>query len=172
MTIEHPARSIAVSNTDSVSSVDFEEDGVMKKRTTFGKTFKMSVNLLAWAIVPDDFDSRSIMVDNVEIRVHGRKSAIESNLAAYPLQIGRDVLNYYKTKLGVLEAIPAKISFIGLPGYPKKSSPSWGLNAFHEDYLFYNEKINSVADKFRVSEYIAKELAHYVNFNQTKIILY
>lgn len=164
MTIEHPARSIAVSNVEPVSTENFTEDGVSKKRTTFGKTLKMSVNLLAWAIVPDDFDSKSITVDGVQISVHGRKSAINSNLADFPLEVARDVLNYYKNKLGILEAIPATINFIGLPGYPKKSSPSWGLNAFHEDYLFYNERLNSVADKFRISEFIAKELAHYVKF--------
>lgn len=125
----------------------------------------MSSYLVAWAIVPDDFQSKSVMVDNVKITVHGRKSAFQSNLADYPLEVAKNALQYYINTLGVREAIPPKIDLIGLPGYPVASSASWGLNAFHEDNIFYNDKLNSIADKQTVAEMIAKEFAHYVNIS-------
>jgi aminopeptidase N len=161
ITLEHPDRSIAVSNFPVLSSTKFVEQGVQRVRTTFTTTYKMSTYLVAWAIVPDDFDSKSITVNGVKVAVHGPKSAIQNNLAEFPLEVAQKVLQYYTSTFGINAAIPPKIDLIGLPGYPQPSSPSWGLNAFHQDNLFYNELLNSVADKQMVAEMIAKEFAHY-----------
>ncbi|CAF0707260.1 unnamed protein product [Brachionus calyciflorus] len=161
ITLEHPQRSIAVSNWKAEKTESFTENDSQRVRTKFQRTYKMSTYLVAWAIIPDDFVSKSTSAGGIEITVHGRKSAQKMNEFDFPLEFARQVVEYYVRTFGITEALPPKIDLIGLPGFPDKSSPSWGLNGFHEDDLFYNDLYDTIADIQLVAEMIAKELAHY-----------
>lgn len=119
----------------------------------------------------------------MKISVYGRPSEINSGLGNFALEVAEKTLTYLNAQLGVPGAIPPKIGknrrcsncylltliykslcidLIAIPFYPDFSTPSWGLNGFREDDLFYNVSINSKADKQFTALSIAKEMAHMV----------
>lgn len=97
-----------------------------------------------------------------KLTIHGRKNEINSGYGDFALDLASKLLTYMNNAFQVPEAIPPKIDLIALPYFPDFSSPSWGLNGFHEDDLFYRPDVESQADKQRVAVILGKEIAHNV----------
>lgn len=144
-----------------------EVDPVSKQSrlvTTFQETYPMSTYHLSWAVIPDDFQSRTDQTQNVQIAVHGRRTEIEDNFGDFALQTAVKLVDALVSQTGVKEALPPKIDLIALPFFPYPTSPGWGLNGFREDDILYNPRVNSEADKQKVATYLAYEIARNVNF--------
>ncbi len=56
-----------------------------------------------------------------------------------------------------------RLDLLAIPFFPEVSSPSWGLNGFREDAIFYNQSYNSKMDHQNIALSIAKEMAHFVS---------
>jgi hypothetical protein len=132
----------------------------------------MSSYLVSWAVIPDDFQSVSVPDapgQATKVSVWGRKSEIENGYANLALQLAPAFIQAMISYTGITEALPPKIDLIALPYYPQVTSPSWGLNAFREDFLLYNPKYDSDLVESGIALALAKDIAANV-FSFTKFI--
>lgn len=126
------------------------------------ETYTMSTYHLGWAILPDDFQSRSVQTQGITVSIHGRRSEINDNFGDFALQTAAKLINELTTYTGISEALPPKIDLVALPFFPYAASPGLGLNGFREDDLLFNAKVNSEADKQKVATILAYEIARNV----------
>ncbi|CAF0936439.1 unnamed protein product [Brachionus calyciflorus] len=162
ITIEHPAKSIALSNFPDEKKETFSESGQTRLRTKFAKTFKMSSYLVSFAVIPDDYEYKTIKaLDNLEIRVYGRNSLLKLGQGELVLGFAKRAIEYFSDYFGINEAIPPKIDLLAVPDFFVDSSKNWGLSAFNEEYLLYSDKVNSVNDGVVIARMVANEFAHY-----------
>jgi aminopeptidase N len=126
----------------------------------------MSSYLVSWAVLPEDYQSRSLPDDPdrpTKVSVWGRKSEIENGYADLALQLAPAFIQAMVTYTGIKDALPPKIDLIALPYYPQITTPSWGLNAFREDFLLYNPKYDSDLVESGIALTLAKDIAANVN---------
>lgn len=144
---------VALSNMDLVSTEPLEGmDGYVWD--TFAQSEKMSTYLLAFMV--SDFGSTP-GVGNPDLNIwHIRSKADQAVLAA---DCGPKVLSYYETYFGIDYPLP-KTDMVAIPDFDAGAMENWGLITYRETALLYNEGVSSLADRERVIEVIAHELAH------------
>uniref|UniRef100_A0A672T0K2 Aminopeptidase n=1 Tax=Sinocyclocheilus grahami TaxID=75366 RepID=A0A672T0K2_SINGR len=143
LTLLHPPGTVALSN-----------DNQEVLQTRFEPTEKMSTYLLAF-VVSEFTNIRS----PPEIRIWGRREAIESCQGDYALNVTFPILkyleNYYNTTYPL-----SKSDQIALPDFAAGAMENWGLVTYRELSLFYDPKVSSNEDKEWVVTVITHELAH------------
>lgn len=131
--------------------------------TTFKRTFPMPTYLPAWIITPDDYDYISgNLNDGTEVRIYGRKSAVENSFVDFALGVSIKITEFFKDEyFNNTDAIPPKIDLIAVPDFSAGAMENWGSIIFRETALYFNETVNSLDRKQAVAGIIAHELAHF-----------
>uniref|UniRef100_A0A671KT52 Aminopeptidase n=1 Tax=Sinocyclocheilus anshuiensis TaxID=1608454 RepID=A0A671KT52_9TELE len=147
LTLLHPPGTVALAN-----GMELDDQEVLQTR--FEPTEKMSTYLLAFVI--SEFTN---LRSPPEIRIWGRREAIESGQGDYALSVTFPILkyleNYYNTTYPL-----SKSDQVALPDFAAGAMENWGLVTYREQSLFYDPKVSSNEDKEWVVTVITHELAH------------
>uniref|UniRef100_A0A671KT32 Aminopeptidase n=1 Tax=Sinocyclocheilus anshuiensis TaxID=1608454 RepID=A0A671KT32_9TELE len=150
LTLLHPPGTVALANGTENVTIDDQE----VLQTRFEPTEKMSTYLLAFVI--SEFTN---LRSPPEIRIWGRREAIESGQGDYALSVTFPILkyleNYYNTTYPL-----SKSDQVALPDFAAGAMENWGLVTYREQSLFYDPKVSSNEDKEWVVTVITHELAH------------
>lgn len=119
--------------------------------------------LPAWIITPNDYNYVSgNLNDGTEVRIYGRKSAVENHYVDFALEVSIKITEFFKDDyFNNTDGMPPKIDLIALPDYPAGAMENWGSIVFRETALYFNETVNSLERKQAVAGIIAHELAHF-----------
>ncbi|CAN9498633.1 unnamed protein product [Ophioblennius macclurei] len=157
ITLIHDQGTVALSNGKELSTTTETIDGITVLKTVFERTEKMSTYLLAFIV--SEFEHINNTIDDVQIRIYARKSAIDAGQGAYALNKTGPILkyfeNYYKSKYPL-----PKSDQIALPDFNAGAMENWGLITYRETVLLYDDEFSSNSNKERIATIIAHELAH------------
>lgn len=124
-------------------------------------TFQVSapmVTYLAIFIVCDfEYIEKVSAVHKRPLKVYG--TAQQKKHLNYALDIGSAIADYYETYFDVPYPLP-KLDMAAIPDYSSGATEHWGLITYRETNLIYDPQESSSANKVRVAEVIAHELAH------------
>ncbi|CAF0891242.1 unnamed protein product [Adineta steineri] len=133
-----------------------QADGRLLSR--FEETPLMSTYLVAFVVT--DFECVSdVTSTNITINVCGRPEAILNGEGDFALEVSRKVLPYYEESYNISYPL-SKCDHFALPDFAIGGMENWGLITYRETALLYNNITGSLADKRRVGEVVAHELAH------------
>jgi len=154
-----------------------QSDGRLLSR--FEETPPMSTYLIAFVLT--DFECVSNMTSaNIEVNVCGRPEAIRNSEGNFALEVSLKVIPYYAQSYNISYPL-TKCDHFALPDFAiGQYSPfcdqsfivyvsslfrlggmeNWGLITYRETALLYNNVTGNLADKRRVGEVVAHELAH------------
>jgi aminopeptidase N len=133
----------------------------------------MSTYLVAFALT--DFECvSSVTQANITVNVCGRPEAIRNGEGDFALEVSTKVIPYYERSYNISYPL-SKCDHFALPDFAigKYSRfcyesfllhiggmENWGLITYRETALLYNNVTGNLADKRRVGEVVAHELAH------------
>uniref|UniRef100_A0A8C1GCC5 Aminopeptidase n=1 Tax=Cyprinus carpio TaxID=7962 RepID=A0A8C1GCC5_CYPCA len=149
LTLLHPRGTVALSN-----GMDITIDNQEVLQTRFEPTQKMSTYLLAF-VVSEFTNIRS----PPEIRIWGRREAIETGQGDYALNVTFPILKYFENYYNTTYPL-SKSDQIALPDFAAGAMENWGLVTYRELSLFYDPNVSSNEDKEWVVTVITHELAH------------
>ncbi len=154
LTVDAPADQMVVSNMPQLSS-DPLPSGL--KRVRFKDTPVMSSYLLFLGM--GYFERVTRRVGNTEIGVVTRKG--DADKTAFALDAAAELLGYYNDYFGAPYPLP-KLDLIGGPGGSQffGAMENWGAIFAFDRNLLVNPAISSQAEKQRVYNVIAHEMAH------------
>uniref|UniRef100_A0A671KU81 Aminopeptidase n=1 Tax=Sinocyclocheilus anshuiensis TaxID=1608454 RepID=A0A671KU81_9TELE len=156
LTLLHPPGTVALANGMELGTENVTIDDQEVLQTRFEPTEKMSTYLLAF-VISEFTNLRSPPEAN--IRIWGRREAIESGQGDYALSVTFPILkyleNYYNTTYPL-----SKSDQVALPDFAAGAMENWGLVTYREQSLFYDPKVSSNEDKEWVVTVITHELAH------------
>jgi aminopeptidase N len=151
-----------------------QSDGRLLSR--FEETPPMSTYLVAFALT--DFECvSSVTSTNIAVNVCARPEAIRNNEGNFALEVSMKVIPYYEQSYNISYPL-SKCDHFALPDFAigKYSRlnhllfislllhiggmENWGLITYRETALLYNNVTGNLADKQRVGEVVAHELAH------------
>ena len=143
----------AITNTD-VSAETALGDG--RKRIDFAPTPKMSTYLVAFLV--GDFEYReTTTTDGVKIRVYATPG--KADQLEYALDVASKTLSFYGDYFDIAYPLP-KLDMIAVPDFASGAMENWGAVTYRETDLLVDPTNSSRANKQRVAEVIAHELAH------------
>uniref|UniRef100_A0A8C2C5B9 Aminopeptidase n=1 Tax=Cyprinus carpio TaxID=7962 RepID=A0A8C2C5B9_CYPCA len=154
LTLLHPRGTVALSNGMELGTESITIDNQEVLQTRFEPTQKMSTYLLAF-VVSEFTNIRS----PPEIRIWGRREAIESGQGDYALNVTFPILKYFENYYNTTYPL-SKSDQIALPDFAAGAMENWGLVTYRELSLFYDPKVSSNEDKEWVVTVITHELAH------------
>uniref|UniRef100_A0A8C1PXS2 Aminopeptidase n=1 Tax=Cyprinus carpio TaxID=7962 RepID=A0A8C1PXS2_CYPCA len=149
LTLQHPPETVALAN-----GMELEDKKLLQTR--FKPTEKMSTYLLAFVI--SEF-TKIQSSEKTNIRIWGRKEAIESGQGDYALNVTFPILKYFENYYNTTYPL-SKSDQVALPDFAAGAMENWGLVTYREQSLFYDPKESSNGDKEWVVTVIAHELAH------------
>jgi len=154
LTATVPTDEMAVSNMPIVSKKDL---GNGLTEVHFGESPKMSTYLLFFSV--GDFERATEKVDGTEIGVITQKGMVKQ--ADFTLDSARAVLKEYNDYFGVPYPLP-KLDNIAAPGQSQffSAMENWGAIFTFEYALLLDPSISTQADKQRVFNTAAHEMAH------------
>jgi puromycin-sensitive aminopeptidase len=143
----------AYSNSPEVSSVE-RGDGTRTVR--FAPTMKMSPYLVAFAV--GDFEETApIDVNGIPLRIIYPIG--KGHLTALALEMGAFALDFFATYFDI--AYPGeKMDMIAIPDFAFGAMENLGFVTYRETALLVDPALASLAEKKRVAEVVAHELAH------------
>ncbi|MGD0055529.1 MAG: M1 family metallopeptidase [Acidimicrobiales bacterium] len=143
----------AYSNSPEVASVDLG-DGT--RRVSFAPTMKMSTYLVAF-VIGDFEETAPVDVNGTPLRVIYPVG--KGRLAALALEMGAFALDFFATYFDI--AYPGdKMDMIAIPDFAFGAMENLGLVTYRETALLVDPEQASLAEKKRVAEVVAHELAH------------
>ncbi|KAK2867020.1 hypothetical protein Q8A67_025137 [Cirrhinus molitorella] len=157
ITLLHDPATIALSNGVMLDEVNDTVDGTFVTRTTFAPTEVMSTYLLAFIV--SDFGFIEQNIGKLQIRIFARQEAIKAGQGQYALNVTGPILKFFEKYYNVSYP-PPKSDQIALPDFSAGAMENWGLIAYRETALLYDEEISSTGNKERIVIVIAHELAH------------
>ncbi|XP_067944536.1 glutamyl aminopeptidase-like [Watersipora subatra] len=152
-TLIHQQGYTALSNMP-VQSTRIRSDQLQE--TKFEKSVPMST-YLACFIVCKCKSQQMLLKSNKTFSVYaveGMEDQVE-----YALEIGVNVTDYFEDYFGLDYPLP-KMDMIAIPDFVSGAMEHWGLITFRETNLLYKEGVSSPANKQRIAEVVAHELAH------------
>jgi len=154
LTVFVPDSQMAISNMPVVQREKM--DGGLA-RVRFAQSPKMSTYLLFFGL--GDFDRATTKLGNTEIGVVTQKGS--SSQAAFALDSARDILREYNDYFGTPYPLP-KLDNIASPGSSQffSAMENWGAIYTFEYSLLLDPAISTQADKQRVFDDAAHEMAH------------
>jgi aminopeptidase N len=147
-----PAGLMAVSNMP-VAGVKALSGGL--QRVTFAPSPKMSSYLLFFAL--GDFERAQHRLGAVDVGVIVRRG--ESSKAAFALEEASRLLPYYDDYFGTFYPL-LKLDLVAAPARDFGAMGNWGAILFSERNLLLDPRVSTVADRQRVVEVLAHEMAH------------
>ncbi len=147
-----PSELTAVANTD----VAKEESAGGRKKVTFAPTPKMSTYLVAYVV--GDFERverqtpEGVMVG--VLATPGQTDQLE-----FALDTAVRTLSFFNDYFGIPYPLP-KLDMVALPDFAAGAMENWGLVTYRETALLLDPAQTSLANKQRVAEVVAHELAH------------
>ena len=147
----------AVSNT-AIAEEKTEPSG--KKTVTFHPTPKMSTYLLY--LGAGEFETIESTYTNSkqrEINLRVLTTSGKSEKGRFSLDLAKKVLGFFEEYFGIDYPLE-KLDLIAIPDFGAGAMENWGAVTFREDALMYDAKKSSLANKQRVAEVVAHELAH------------
>ncbi|XP_037538536.1 aminopeptidase Ey [Nematolebias whitei] len=157
ITLIHEHGTVALSNGKAIETTNVTIAGQNVQQTVFEQTEKMSTYLLAFIV--SDFIHIGNTIDNVEIRIFARRSAIAAGQGQYALNITGPILKFFEEYYKVPYPLP-KSDQIALPDFNAGAMENWGLITYRETALLYDPVFSSNSNKERIATIIAHELAH------------
>ncbi|XP_073687905.1 aminopeptidase N-like [Garra rufa] len=157
ITLLHDPATVALSNGVVIDEVNVTVDGTVVTRTTFAPTEVMSTYLLAFIV--SDFGFIEQNIGNLQIRIFARQQAINAGQGQYALNVTGPILKFFEKYYNVSYPLP-KSDQIALPDFNAGAMENWGLIAYRETALLYDEEISSNGNQERIVTVIAHELAH------------
>ncbi|XP_022215178.2 aminopeptidase N [Drosophila obscura] len=122
----------------------------------FDESVPMSTYLVAYSV--NDFAHKpSTLANSPLFRTWARPNAIDQ--CDYAAEFGPKVLQYYEQFFGIKFPLP-KIDQIAIPDFSAGAMENWGLVTYREIALLYSAEYTSLADKQRLANVVAHELAH------------
>lgn len=154
ITVVVPENLTAVSNMPEIRS---ESLGDGRKAVAFARSPSMPTYLVA--ICAADFEIVESEFEGIRLRVLTSEGKLAG--AAYPLEISRNILAYQTEYFGVPYPLP-KLDHVGVPnafsGFG--AMENWGCITYMETDLLMDPATSSQANKERVFEVVAHEVAH------------
>ncbi len=122
-------------------------------------TFELSAPMVTYLaiFVVCDFEYLETSNSVVPFKVYG--TAEQKNRLQYAMEIGASIALYYEQYFNVKYPLP-KLDMAAIPDYSSGATEHWGLITFRETNLIYDPMESSSANKERVADVIAHELAH------------
>ncbi len=142
----------------AISNTPIEEEivlGLDKKLVTFHTTPRMSTYLLY--LGAGEFETVEDSYRNVNLRVLTTPG--KAGKGRFALDVTKKVLGYFEKFFGI-EYPLSKLDLIAVPDFGAGAMENWGAITFREDALLYDPERSSLANKQRVAEVVAHELAH------------
>ncbi|BFF91848.1 aminopeptidase N [Drosophila madeirensis] len=122
----------------------------------FEESVPMSTYLVAYSV--NDFANKPSTLPNSPLfRTWARPNAIDQ--CDYAAEFGPKVLQYYEQFFGIKFPLP-KIDQIAIPDFSAGAMENWGLVTYREIALLFSPNHTSLADKQRLANVVAHELAH------------
>uniref|UniRef100_A0A8C1Q5B0 Aminopeptidase n=1 Tax=Cyprinus carpio TaxID=7962 RepID=A0A8C1Q5B0_CYPCA len=156
LTLQHPPETVALANGMELGTESITIEDKKLLQTRFKPTEKMSTYLLAFVI--SEF-TKIQSSEKTNIRIWGRKEAIESGQGDYALNVTFPILKYFENYYNTTYPL-SKSDQVALPDFAAGAMENWGLVTYREQSLFYDPKESSNGDKEWVVTVIAHELAH------------
>ena len=149
-----PSNQMAVSNLPIIKRQDL---GNGLARVQFGVSPKMSTYLLFFALGEFERDTR--FNGKTELGVVAQRGSIEK--ARYALDSADKILSEYNDYFGVTFPLP-KLDNIASPGRSQffGAMENWGAIFTFENILLFDPSISTIADRKRIFEVAAHEMAH------------
>lgn len=142
----------ALSNTPVAS--DEVIDGL--RRVNFEPTPKMSTYLLAW-VVSQLAETHTTTNQGVLVGIYATPGHAGS--LDYARESAVRILEHYEAYFGIPYPLP-KLDLVACPNFAAAAMENWGLVTYRETDLLVDAVHTSLANKQRVIEVIAHELAH------------
>jgi aminopeptidase N len=143
----------AISNTNLVSD---KAGPIAEKHTLrFATTPKMSTYLVAFLV--GDFKCSKAKSDGVPIRVCSTPDKV--GLTKFALESAKYLLHYYDTYFGIKYPMP-KLDMVALPDFEAGAMENFGCITYRETDLLADAKTGDIAEKKRVAQVVAHEMAH------------
>jgi puromycin-sensitive aminopeptidase len=144
----------AISNTKVESEKICEETG--KKVFVFGRTMKMATYIVAFVVGKFDI-TEPVDVDGIPFRIYAPLGKL--NLTPFSLDIGAAALSFFNKYYGI--KYPGdKMDMIAVPDFAFGAMENLGCVIYRENALLVDPTKASQAEKERVAEVVAHELAH------------
>lgn len=128
--------------------------------TVFNPSVPMSTYLVVFIV--SDFHDEVVRITPslgapFPLRVFATPFQIEN--VRFARNTTEKVINHYIDYFNIEYPLP-KLDMAAIPDFVSGAMETWGLVTFRETSILYNEKTSSTANKQRVAEVIAHELAH------------
>ncbi|CAI0448373.1 unnamed protein product [Linum tenue] len=152
ITLDVPSQLVALSNMPVTKE---EVDGSVKT-VFYQETPLMSTYLVAVVVGMLDYveDHTS---DGVKVRVYSQVG--KADQAKFALDVAVKTLEFYKSYFSIPYLLP-KLDLIAIPDFAAGAMENYGLVTFRETALLFDEQRSAAANKQRVAEVVAHELAH------------
>lgn len=152
LTLTTPAKFTVLGNTPQKTQA--QED--QSQTTSFETTPKMSTYLLAF-VVGELIYKEAQTENGIKTRVY----AVEGNEQRmdYALETTAKCLDFYDNYFGINYPLE-KCDMVAIPEFAVGAMENWGLVTYRESALLVDPERTSLANKKRVTEVIAHELAH------------
>ncbi|XP_076848307.1 alanyl (membrane) aminopeptidase-like b [Brachyhypopomus gauderio] len=159
ITIIHRKDTCAHSNTPGRPEIITDNNGEKWAITEFEPTPVMSTYLLAFTVTETDFESKSVKIQEPELKIWARPDAVAAGHTEYALEITEKIFKHYKDTFQ-LEYPLTKLDQMAVPDFSGSAMENWGLIMYRESALLYEEGVSSASNKEWVATVIAHELAH------------
>jgi puromycin-sensitive aminopeptidase len=132
--------------------------GTGKKEIVFAPTIRMSTYLVCFVV--GEFERTAVQnVDGTEVSIYyvpgkGHLTSLAMEVAAHSLRFYRDYFGIDYAQFG------GKLDLIAVPDFPFGAMENFGCVTFRETTLLVDEATATVAEKNRVAEVVAHEIAH------------
>ncbi|XP_050801598.1 aminopeptidase Q [Gopherus flavomarginatus] len=155
--VHHPSY-VALSNMPAIDTSEMkDENGSLWTVTTFNTTLKMSTYLTAFVVCDFDYITRTERGN--EIRIWGRKEAIENGHADYALNITGPLFSFLEDLFNISYPL-SKTDLVALPDFAANAMENWGLMTFQESALMYIPRDQFESKKAMICLIVSHEIGH------------
>ncbi len=141
-----------ISNTNQIADTPA---GPGKHTVRFATTPKMSTYLVAFLV--GDFKCTGGSSDGVPIRACSTPDKV--SMTHFAVESAKYMLHYYDTYFGIKYPLP-KLDMVALPDFEAGAMENFGCITYRETDLLLDPKSAVTADRMRVANVVAHEMAH------------
>lgn len=149
----------ALSNMD-VDDTLANEPNAGLSTTVFNPSVPMSTYLVAFIVSDFQYEEIQITPNNgnpFPLRVYA--TPIQMSNVRFARETAAKVIMHYIDYFNIPYPLP-KLDMAAIPDFVSGAMETWGLVTYRETSILYNKETSSTANKQRVAEVIAHELAH------------
>ena len=148
-----PDQMTAVSNTNAVTEAPAEAG---MKKVSFAPTPKMSKYLIAF-IVGELEHVEATAKGDISVRVYATPG--KTGQLGFALDAAVRTLDYFNDYFGIPYPL-SKLDLVTVPDFSAGAMENWGVITFRDTALMVDPSKTSLANRQRVAEVVAHELAH------------